>query len=419
MRINAAWTAVARLAAGTVVLAGLAAPGATAATSVGTPPPHRAIQVGGFPTGITLNRSTHTIYVGNGTAGTLSLIDGKTCNAHDARSCGRRRTAVTAGTDPIGIAVDESTNTVYVVNFSGTVAVVNGRQCDATHTSGCQAALATVRVGVYPQFLAVDDRTHTVYVANSGSNTVSVIDGRKCNAASTAHCGRLRASIPVGPQPFTLAVNDVTGSIYVTDLGAHTISVIDGKSCNATNVSGCRRRPVTVNVGETPGGIAVDRRTNTIYVTGESTNDVSVIDGRTCNARATSGCRQKPVHALAGAGARGIAVNEVTHTVYVANTAADTVSVIDGASCNATVHSGCTRRAAVARVGLSPRRVVVDEVTNTIYVTNAGADSVTILDGRTCNGRVHTGAADQISCISFAFATNVSLTTRSSSLGLN
>ena len=67
------------------------------------------------------------------------------------------------------------------------------------------------------------------------------------------------------------------------------------------------------------------------------------------------------------------------------------MSVIDGASCNATVYTGCGRRAAVAPVGLSPRRVAVDELTNTIYVTNAGSNTVTMLDGRTCNGRVHKG----------------------------
>jgi DNA-binding beta-propeller fold protein YncE len=93
----------------------------------------------------------------------------------------------------------------------------------------------------------------------------------------------------------------------------------------------------------------------------------------------------------AGAGARGIAVNSVTHTVYVANTVDNTVSVIDGASCNATVQTGCGRRAAVAPAGLSPRRVAVDELTNTIYVTNAGSNTVTMLDGRTCNGRTHNG----------------------------
>ncbi len=64
-------------------------------------------------------------------------------------------------------------------------------------------------------------------------------------------------------------------------------------------------------------------------------------DGRTCNARVFTGCKQKPVHVLAGSGARGIAVDEQTGTVYVANTSANTVSVIDGMTCNATVHRGC------------------------------------------------------------------------------
>ena len=366
-----------------VVPAALAAvAGATAATNVGKPPNHPQIPVGGFPTGIALNASTGTIYVGNGTTGTLSVIDGKRCNAGDARGCGQQVTAATAGTDPIGIAVDEVTNHVYAANASGTVAVVDGRRCDAATTSGCHVTPATVRVGVNPQFLAVDPKTHTVYVANSGSDSVSVIDGRT---------RRVAATVSVGPVPFTLALNPVTHTVYVTDLGAETVSVIDGNSCNATKVGGCRRRPVTVNVGETPGGIALDARTNTIYVTGESTSDVAVIDGKICNARVKSGCRRKPVRVRAGAGARGIAVNEVTHTVYVANTVENTVSVINGASCNATVHAGCGRRAAVAPVGLSPRRVAVDELTNTIYVTNAGSNTVTMLDGRTCNGRVHKG----------------------------
>ena len=208
-----------------------------------------------------------------------------------------------------------------------------------------------------------------------------MIDGRRWNGASKAGCGRLRASISVGPGPFTMALNDVTHSLYVTTLGAPTVAIVDVRRCNAANVAGCRHRPAMVNVGETPGGIAIDRRTDTVYVTGAGLNDVSVIDGRTCNATMRSGCRKTPVHALAGAGARGIAVNEATSTVYVVNTIANTVSVIDGARCNARVHSGCARRAAVAPVGVSPRRVAVDESTNTVYVTNAGSNTVTMLNG--------------------------------------
>jgi len=370
-----------RLVVVALTVAVAAASGASAAVDVGKPPIHPEVQVGGFPTGIALNPVTDTVYVGNGTTGTLSVIDGKQCNAAESRGCNQRVAVATAGVDPIGIAVDRSTNTVFAANASGTVAIVDGRRCSAANRAGCRAAPATVRVGTNPQFLAVDESTHTLYVANSGSDTISVIDGRS---------GRVKGSVSVGPIPFTLAVNPVTHTVYVTDLGAETVSVVDGASCNAASVRGCKRRPATIDVGEMPGGIALDSRTNTVYVTGETSNDVSVIDGKTCNARATSGCSARPARVRAGDGARGIAVNERTHTVYVANTADGTVSVIDGSACNATVRSGCGRRALATSVGISPRRVAVDAVTNTVYVTNAGSNTVTMIDGRTCNGRVHT-----------------------------
>jgi YVTN family beta-propeller protein len=354
---------------------------------------HPQIPVGGFPTGIALNPATNTIYVGNGNTGTLSLIDGQRCNASTSRGCRQRLTAVTAGLDPIGIAIDGRTGTLYVANASGTVAVVDGQRCNAADTSRCHATPATVRVGPNPQFLAVDEKTHTVYVANSGADTVSVIDTHACNASHTAGC-KVVATFKAGSLPFTVAVDDATGTLYAADLGAGTVSVIDGSTCNATNVTGCRRQPLaTIRVGDFPGGIALDPRTNTVYVTGQVTNDVWVIDGKACNAHVRSGCARPPVRVAAGPGARGIALNSKTDTVYVANTAAGTVSVIDGSTCNATVHRGCGQSAPQTAVGISPRRVVVDEVTNTVYVTNAGSNSVSVLDGRTCNGRVHAGCA--------------------------
>jgi YVTN family beta-propeller protein len=354
---------------------------------------HPEIPVGGFPTGIALNPATDTIYVGNGNTGTLSLIDGQRCNASTSRGCRQRLTAVTAGIDPIGIAIDGRTGTLYVANASGTVAVVDGRRCNAADHSRCRAIPATVRVGPNPQFLAVDEQTHTVYVANSGGDTVSVIDTHACNASHKGGC-KVVATFKAGSLPFTIAVDDATGTLYVADLGAGTVSVVDASRCNATNVSGCAHRPLaTIRVGDFPGGIALDQKTNTVYVTGQVTNDVWVIDGKSCNAHVRSGCARTPVRVAAGPGARGIALNARTDTIYVANTAAGTVSVIDGSTCNATVHSGCARQAPQTAVGISPRRVVVDEVTNTVYVTNAGSNSVSVLNGRTCNGRVHSGCA--------------------------
>jgi DNA-binding beta-propeller fold protein YncE len=381
--VRVAACAVAVAAVSLALAAGLGASGAS----------HPQIPVGGFPTGIALNPVTHTIYVGNGTTASLSLINGRTCNARTTRGCRQRVTAVTAGTDPIGVAVERSTNTIYVVNAFGTLAIVNGRRCMAGNSSGCKVKPVTVAVGIRPQFLAVDERTHTIYVANVGSNSISVIDGRRCNATTTRGCRRPGVDIPVGPGPFTLALNGATRSLYVTVLGAPTVSILDLRDCNAHELRGCLRPPVEFDAGDMPGGIAINRKTDTIYVTGQTSNDVSVIDGTTCNATMARGCKHKPVRFAAGPGARGIAVNELTNTVYVANTAANTVSVIDGATCNGRVHSGCGRKTALAPVGISPRRIAVDELTNTVYVTNAGSNTVTMLNGRTCNGRVHRGCA--------------------------
>src|SRR5204863_4678511 len=113
---------------------------------------------------------------------------------------------------------------------SGTVAIVDGRRCSATSRAGRKVEPATVRVGINPQFLAVDETTHTLYVANSGSDSISVIDGRT---------GRVKGSIAVGPIPFTLAVNPVTHAVFLSVLRAQSVSVIDGASCTGCKVSCC------------------------------------------------------------------------------------------------------------------------------------------------------------------------------------
>ena len=70
--------------------------------------------------------------------------------------------------------------------------------------------------------------------------------------------------------PAWLDVDAATGTVYAANSGASgdgdTVSVIDGVSCNGHTGRGCGRAPPTVTVGSGPFGIAVDQASDTVYV---------------------------------------------------------------------------------------------------------------------------------------------------------
>lgn len=70
----------------------------------------------------------------------------------------------------------------------------------------------------------------------------------------------------------------------------------------------------------------------------------------------------------------GVAVNPVTNTIYVPNAGDDTVSVIDGITGSLLSTIG---------VGDAPGSAAVNSSTNTVYVTHEGADTVSVIDGAT------------------------------------
>jgi len=71
---------------------------------------------------------------------------------------------------------------------------------------------------------------------------------------------------------------------------------------------------------------------------------------------------------------RRVAVNQETNTVYVTNQNSGTLSVIDGTT-NEVIDT--------ITVGQDPRRVVVNQETNTVYVTNQNSGTLSVIDGST------------------------------------
>ena len=146
-----------------------------------------------------------------------------------------------------------------------------------------------------------------------------------------------------------------------------------------------------------PSTIAIDQKTDTVYVTNNTDNTVSVFNGATCNARDTSGCGQTPATVPVGLGPLGIFADPVNHTVYVANFdthAGDstTVSMIDSATCNATDLTPVQPRApdGQRRQPAGRRRRQPGHP----HRLRGHADRrLAVFDANTCNATVHSGAA--------------------------
>jgi YVTN family beta-propeller protein len=388
---------------------GIRSSGGSAATSgsLSAPQP-RTVAMGLNPQTAALDPATHTLYADdapeNATDGEVYVINASTCNALQASGCGISNTPeVQVGDRPVTIAVDQTTDTIYVVNSAdNTVSVINGATCNAQNTSGCSHTPPTVKVGSNPVDVSLDQATDTVYVANWGNGkgtTVSVIDGRTCNGQVTSGCGKIPATVTIGTAPAGVVVDEPADTVYagtVAPSGAEAVWVIDGATCNATTSSGCRQKPASVTVGAGSAdynvAFAIDQATHTLYVANWKENTLSVIDTATCNATTTSGCARTPHATRVGSGPDGIALNLATDTLYVSNVTSDMVSVLDAATCNAQVSSGCgTQQSRSLPTGQAPEWVTLDQATDTLYVPNGDTGNMSVLNGATCNATVTSG----------------------------
>jgi DNA-binding beta-propeller fold protein YncE len=353
-----------------------------------------------FPNAVALVPQTGSAYVVNvGGANILSVADVSRCNATDTTGC--RAEAPSVPAREFLIATDPATGTIYASNTSlPRIDVLNGATCHAGNLAGC-APVAEIPMG-HPmaEVGGVDDAAHTLYAADPTAGTVAVINTATCNAANTAGCAQHPPVIKIGTSPNTPVINPATRTLYVSYGGsASRVAVVNAATCNATRTSGCGQTPAVVKVGGGTATLAVSAATDTIYATntGMSFNGhtMSVINGATCNGTRHSGCSHLAATVTVGSGPFGIAVNDRTHTVYVVNNAngdsPGTVSVINGATCNGTDTAGCHQRFPTMAAGRSPLLAAVDAATGIIYVTDFSSAGVTVLDGSRCNASVTSG----------------------------
>jgi YVTN family beta-propeller protein len=207
--------------------------------------PTKSIPVGTVPIYLALNPSTNRIYVSSLTGNSVSVIDGSTDTVIATVPTGF----------PTSIDVDATTNMIYVVNSIGaSVSVIDGSS---------NTVVATITQGLSSPFgLSVNSVTNQIFVSNNSSNNVAVIDGATNSVI---------ASVPVGNNPAGVRVNSTANLIYVANNGSGTISVINGQSDTV-------QATFSLPQGAAPGNVALDPITNHLFVTDGSNPVVYALD---------------------------------------------------------------------------------------------------------------------------------------------
>ncbi len=247
----------------------------------------------------------------------------------------------------------------------------------------------SVKVGSGPDAIAVNRITGKVYVANSSDGSVSEIDG-----TSNAVTSVFRA----GSHPYMLAVNEATNKVYLSNTFSNAISEIDVPAKTSS----------LLEIGAADN-IAIDSHSNRIFLIGYEDANVRIMNGSTGLIQKTAaephlwgmavdeasgavlvteaGSRQllmmnpatgEQWKVSVGAIPCAVAANSLTKKIYVVNYGDNSVSVLQE-----------KRPVATVPVGAGPQAIAVDARINRIYIANTHGNSVTVIDGQT-NGVVAT-----------------------------
>jgi DNA-binding beta-propeller fold protein YncE len=213
-----------------------------------------------------------------------------------------------------------------------------------------------------------------------------VINGATCNGTDHSGCGQVPATLAAKGVAFGLTVNAATGTLYA-NVANDKLAVFNAATCNGTDHSGCGQTPATVKVGSFPEGVAVDQATDTVYVAnnvdgGDAPASVSVINGATCNGTDHSGCGRVPATAMVPRGAFGLAVDQAADKIIVASFNDSSVSLINGDTCNAIDTTGCGRTPAKNPAGSGPFWVAAGAPAGTAYVSVGNRNELAVISTR-------------------------------------
>jgi DNA-binding beta-propeller fold protein YncE len=132
-----------------------------------------------------------------------------------------------------------------------------------------------------PGGVAIDEVNNLAVVTNTGCNQVSVFSLNPANifnqTVRTIPTGATPTAVAVLPRlAYTGQAASTAGVAVVTNNSSNTVSVLD--LVNAVPVKDASGNAVTVSVGNSPSGVAIDQETNLAVIANTGSNTVSTID---------------------------------------------------------------------------------------------------------------------------------------------
>lgn len=158
---------------------------------------------------------------------------------------------------------------------------------------------AKLPVGTDPVWAVVSPDNSTAYVVNKGSGDITVLD--------ITNDAVRNASIPTnGNSPSYVAMDTKRTRLYVSNQGSDSVSVFDISNVTPTQL----HAPVSVGSGASPYSLAVLADGSAVFVADTATNSVTRIDG---NSFLTT---QIPISSIAGAKVTWVTASTAGTRVY-------------------------------------------------------------------------------------------------------
>ncbi len=263
-----------------------------------------------------------------------------------------------AALDPAGLAtigIRSINGTVFGLHYSAGLRQVlwanslTGRVTRANSTT--LDPVTRYAVGTNPVALVAAPELGVVAVAEYAQNSVVLLNATQ---------GRVVGEWPVGREPSAVAYDPQTEELAVANSGSGNLTILNLSLGQAV---------ATVPIGGEPSGVAYDRANGSWWVSGGNSGTVTEISVATSRV-------QRIVPVDPSAVLSGLAIDSRTDSVYVGLLTNSTVAVVNASS-------GAVE--ALIPVGLAPSSLAYVPADGAVFVANAGSGNLSVVNDTALN----------------------------------